>query len=115
MASINNKDYNAMKGSLHAFYGSKNCDKSSPENFYKSYIARKKIILDRKRNSLSGNGMLNQKKLDWQMRITSLVLLHKQTALEIIETLMADFNPSLNGGRSTSSIEDLLSQIDSEL
>jgi len=54
-----------LEYSFIAFNGSKNCDHSSPKNFYYSYMKRKKeLILGRLHAVKTGNENVNREKLE---------------------------------------------------
>lgn len=63
-----------LRQSIIAFNGSKNANKNSPEEFYNSYIERKKQIIDNKKLSYYKGA-----KVDWDKHNSEVYLFNEAT------------------------------------
>jgi len=77
-----------IRNSISAFFTSKNCNRSSAEDFYNSYILRKKVVIEGKTHALEKGSPVNQKKLNWELYILELVKRNKDFAMDIIRELL---------------------------
>jgi hypothetical protein len=77
-----------IKASLDAFNVSKNCDRSSADAFYDSYIERKKVVIAGKVSALDRNLPVNRKKLSWELTCVKEVSANKSEVLLYIQKLI---------------------------
>lgn len=79
---------NYLKASLDAFNVSKNCDRSTAESFYDSYIERKKKIIAGKVSAAREGKPINEKKLRWELTCLKEVQEQKKGVLLYIDILL---------------------------
>lgn len=79
-----------LENSIAAFNSSKNCDKSSPDSFYRSYIERKKNIIASKYQAFTRGATINRKKLGWEVFLLKECTKpeNRQDILKFIESVM---------------------------
>jgi hypothetical protein len=77
-----------IKASLDAFNVSKNCDRSSVQSFYDSYIERKKIVVTGKLVAIEDEKPVNRKKLAWELTCVKEVTENKAEVLSYIKRLL---------------------------
>jgi len=84
---MDNKLWDKIEYSLSGFNGSNNCDKSSPETFYESYLNRQQELLNDRHFKLSNHTSHPSKRLkeymDLEFRI-KYVKENKQRVLDFI-------------------------------
>ena len=80
----------SLANSLAAFNVSHNCDRSSPENFYQSYITRKKIIVEGKLCALKQKDkFVNATKLEWHVKSLEIAVKEKEFCMKTIRMLLS--------------------------
>jgi len=75
--------------SLVAFNGSSNCDRTSPQNFYDSYIRRKEGLIRNRLRALSNGALINRDKLKKDIEYLKEAKENKQPAVQFLETLLS--------------------------
>jgi len=83
----NNMNIN-IKLSIDAFNVSRNCDRTSPNTFYDSYVIRKKKIITGKTYALNRGSVVNLQKLNWEVFCLKEVTDNKEECLDYIACLL---------------------------
>ena len=86
--AIKEFEKSTLINSIGAFAASKNCDLSNPESFYKSYVERKKKVLEGKINAKENGSPVNMEKLKKEIYMMGLWKKYEKEALEIISKLI---------------------------
>ena len=84
-----------LKASLDAFNVSKNCDRSSTESFYNSYVERKKRIISGKLAAAKSGSPINERKLQFEVLCLKNVKEARAETLAYIDRLIKrSINPN---------------------
>jgi len=86
-----------LEASIGAFNVSSNCDRSSPEAFFNSYVNRKKKLINSKLNALKIGSVINQEKLQWEVYILEQAEQQRTEFIEKAKNLLAINVDNYNG------------------